>query len=78
MFASRKHWDLYLKVVEEPMERWEKRQGKKADDAARERKLDLLEAAHRKAYEAELQQRLRAWGFDSPVPEDPVARAEEG
>jgi hypothetical protein len=78
MFATRRHWDVYLKMVETPMELWEKRQGKKADDAARERKLDLLEAAHRKAYEAELQQRLRAWGFDSPVPEDPVARAEEG
>jgi hypothetical protein len=78
LLASRKHWGLYLKMVEEPMERWERRQGKKADDAARERKLDLLEAAHRRAYEAELEQRLRAWGFDGPVPEDVRVGGERG
>jgi hypothetical protein len=70
MLATKRHWKLYLEMIEEPLARWEKRQGKKADDAARERKLDLLEAVHRKAYEAELQQRLRAWGFAGPVPED--------
>jgi hypothetical protein len=70
MYATKRHWGLYLEIVETPMERWERRQGKKADDAARERKLNLLEAAHRRAYEAELEQRLRAWGFDGPFPED--------
>jgi hypothetical protein len=78
MLATKRHWKLYLEMIEEPLARWEKRQGKKADDAARERKLDLLEAAHRRAYEAELQQRLRAWGFDGPVPEDVRVGGERG
>jgi hypothetical protein len=70
MYATKRHWGLYLETVETPMERWEVRQGKKADDAARERKLGRLEETHRKVYEAELEQRLRAWGLDGPVPED--------
>jgi hypothetical protein len=78
MYATKRHWGLYLETVETPMERWERRQGKKADDAARERKLDLLEAAHHMAYEAELDQRLRAWGFDGPVPEDVRVCGERG
>jgi hypothetical protein len=78
MFATKRHWGLYLETVETPMELWEKRQGKKADDAAREHKLNLLEAAHRRAYEAELQQRLRAWGFAGPVPEDVRVGGERG
>ena len=70
MFAKRRHWDVYLKRVEDPLERCERRQGKQADDATRDRKLAVLVAAHRRAYQAELEQRLRAWGFDGPVPED--------
>jgi hypothetical protein len=70
LFATRRHWALAIDLIEEPLARWEKRRGKDADDAARERKLDLLEAAHRKAYEGELEQRLRAWGFADPAPED--------
>jgi hypothetical protein len=70
MLATKRHWGLYLEIVETPMERWARRMGKRADAAARESKLDLLEAAHRKAYETELEQRLRAWGFDGRVPED--------
>jgi hypothetical protein len=60
LLATRRHWALAVDLIEGPLGRWERRLGKKADDAARERKLDLLEAAHRRAYEAELQQRLRA------------------
>jgi hypothetical protein len=78
MFATRRHWGLYLELVEERMENWEKRHGKKADEAARERKLDVLEAAHLRAYDAELEQRLRGWGFDGPIPEQTHVNDERG
>src|SRR5262249_27984395 len=53
MLATKRHWGLALEIIEEPLARWARRMGKRADDAARERKLDLLEAAHRRAYQAE-------------------------
>jgi hypothetical protein len=78
LFATRKHWSLALEMIEEPLADWERRQSKKADGAARERKLDLLEAAHRQAYEAELEQRLRSWGFDGPALEEACVNGERG
>jgi hypothetical protein len=53
-------------MSEEPMDRWERRQGAKADDAAREAKLDRLERAYLRAYESALAQIVRAWGLDRP------------
>jgi hypothetical protein len=46
------------------MERWERRAGKHAGDAARAAKFDRLEADYLAAYEAEVAGILRGWGFD--------------
>src|SRR5262249_29326377 len=50
LHANRHHWDLALEFIEQPLARWERRQGKKADDAERDSKIDKLEQAHHKAY----------------------------
>jgi hypothetical protein len=65
LLADRRHWGLYLKLVEEPLARWEKRQGKKADEAKRDAKIDKLEQAHHKAYEREIGDVVRGWGVES-------------
>jgi hypothetical protein len=63
-YATGRHWGLILERIEDPMERWERRAGKHADDAARAAKLDRLEADYLAAYEAEIAGILRGWGFD--------------
>jgi hypothetical protein len=67
LFASRRHWALALELVEEPLERWERRRGKNIDDDARDAKIDRLEAAHRIAYEEEIAEVLARWGFGQGV-----------
>jgi hypothetical protein len=63
-YATGRHWGLILERIEGPMERWERRAGKHADDATRAAKLDRLEADYLAAYEAEIAGILRGWGFD--------------
>jgi hypothetical protein len=62
LYATRRHWALAMEMIEEPLARWERRQGKNADDATRDRKIDRLEAAHLRAYESEIVDVLRRWG----------------
>src|SRR5438128_715219 len=38
-YASRKHYGLILELIDEPLERWERQQGKKITDARRDKKL---------------------------------------
>jgi hypothetical protein len=65
-YATRAHWALYLKVIDGPMDRWEARHGKRATDAARDARLGRLEGAYLRAYEEEVAQILRGWGFAPP------------
>jgi hypothetical protein len=65
-YTTRAHWALYLKVIDGPMDRWEARHGKQATDAAREARLGKLEGAYLRAYEEEVAQILRGWGFTPP------------
>jgi hypothetical protein len=66
LYATRRHWALAVELIEDPLERWSRRQGKNADDATRDAKIDRLEAAHLRAYKAEVAGVLRAWGFGGP------------
>jgi hypothetical protein len=62
-YASRRHWALIQELIEEPLARWERRQGKRIDDARRDAKLDRLERAHQQAYEKEIAAILDGWGL---------------
>jgi hypothetical protein len=64
LIADRRHWALILEQIEEPIERWEKRQGTKLDDTKREAKLDKLEQAYLRASAKEIKQIVRGWGFE--------------
>jgi hypothetical protein len=63
LYANRRHWELCLALVEEPMARWERRQGKELDEARAGAKLDKLEATHRRAYDKEVVAILARWGL---------------
>lgn len=63
--ATRQHWGLYLELVEEPLARWEQHLGRKVTDAARDRKLDELEAEYFPVYESEMAELLRRWGRET-------------
>jgi hypothetical protein len=65
-YASRAHWALYLKVIDGPMDRWEARHGRRATDAARDARLGRLEESYLRAFEEEVAQILRGWGFAPP------------
>jgi hypothetical protein len=64
--ATRAHWRLMNRVIEHPLARWEKRQRAGVTDAARDEKLDQLEAEYLRAYEAELAAIVRRWGIAPP------------
>jgi hypothetical protein len=53
-----------LEFIDQPLARWERRQGKKADDSERDAKIDKLEQAHHKAYEREVGRIVRGWGLE--------------
>jgi hypothetical protein len=65
-YATRRHWGLILDRIEDPLARWERWRGKRADDASREAKLDLLEKAYLREYEADLVRIVREWGIEEP------------
>src|SRR5262249_31882410 len=62
--AARRHWGLALERIEEPLTRWERRMGKRVNDATRNAKIDQLEVAHRHAYEQEIAATLKVWGIE--------------
>jgi len=64
--ANRRHWRLIQERIEQPLEAWEASQPKKITHAARDRKLDVLEAEYLRVYHAEMADLLRGWGFASP------------
>lgn len=65
--ATGTHWRRVQAIIEEPLRRWEKRQGKKLTDDARDRKFDKLEASFIKGYEAERAKLFDRWGLQ-PAP----------
>jgi hypothetical protein len=66
--ATRVHWRLAYSMIEEPLARWEKRQGK-ITEAALEKKHDSLEKKYLKVYEEQVAEQLRGWGIEKPVGE---------
>jgi hypothetical protein len=61
MLANRRHWRLIIDLIEDPLKRWERQQGRKVTDTARDQKLDELEAEYVGVYESEVAQILRRW-----------------
>jgi hypothetical protein len=66
-FAARRFWALYLEMVEEPMNAWEKAEGRHAKAAQSRAKCKALERAYLKRYEAELAKIVADWGFQAPA-----------
>jgi hypothetical protein len=66
MLATRRHWRLVVSKIEEPLARWERSQGARVTEAARDERLDVLEAEYLRAHEAEVAQVLRRWGLQGP------------
>jgi hypothetical protein len=64
LYASRRHWGLIQELIERPLERWERQQGARATGAARDRKLDALEAEYLRVSGIEMEQILRRWGVE--------------
>lgn len=65
--ANRRHWQLVQELIQVPLEAWERSRGR-VSDAARDRKLDVLEKPYLRAYEAEVREILSRWGFAEPPP----------
>lgn len=63
--ASRDHWGLVLKEIEEPLERWERRHGN-ASSADRAAKIAKLEATYLRKHRAEVAQLAARWRFEAP------------
>lgn len=61
--ATREHWGLLLSIVEEPLERWQRRQKKPVGEAAIDRKAKPLERAYLKQVEAALDGINARWGL---------------
>ena len=61
--AIREHWDLVIKMVEDPMDRWEARQGAERSEAAAEKKHERLVKAYMPKYEAQIESLLDRWGL---------------
>jgi hypothetical protein len=61
--ATRQHWALQLSMLEEPMERWERRQHGQATEEACERKWQALVKPYLRAYEHEMTEILGRWGL---------------
>jgi hypothetical protein len=77
LHANRRHWALVETEIEGPLARWERRQGKRADDVRRGAKIDHLEAAHRRAYQREVTAVLAGWGSDAAAgatPDGPAGK----
>jgi hypothetical protein len=68
LHATRRHWGLALELIEEPLARWERRMGRRANDVNRDARIDQLEAAHRLAYAKEIGAILARWRFAPQVP----------
>jgi hypothetical protein len=65
-FATREHYRLIRSHFDEPVERWEKEQGREVSFEEREAKLDEQEKEFHAAYEARMCEILAGWGFDGP------------
>lgn len=63
--ATRAHDGLVLSMLEEPMDRWERRRGAKATDAGRDAKWAALEKAFLRRHDAETAQLLGRWGLEA-------------
>jgi hypothetical protein len=61
--ATRQHWALVLSMLEEPMARWERRRRGQATEEECDRKWDALLKPYLRAYQQEVTQILRRWGF---------------
>lgn len=62
-FATREHWGLLLSVVDEPLERWQRRQKRPVSDALVDRKAKPLEQAYRAQVAAAIDGVLGRWGL---------------
>jgi len=68
-FTTREHWNLIVKLIEDPMDKWEEGAGRNATDAVHARKLKALEKRFLTKHEGELALILRRWGFPCACPE---------
>lgn len=65
-FATREFWALYLSMVDEPLERWQRRRKKPVTDAENDRKALPLEMAYRVQVAASIDGILGRWGLQAP------------
>jgi hypothetical protein len=63
LVASREHGRMVMKLIEDPLQQWEARQGAGATDEARDRLLDRLEADFLRWLAGALSALLRRWGL---------------
>jgi hypothetical protein len=61
--ASGEHWREVMRMVEEPMSRWEAEEGATATDAELEQKAHALEADYLRYFEARVAQIAHRWGI---------------
>jgi hypothetical protein len=61
--ATREHWGMILRTIDEPLERWERRQGK-ATDRERAEKEAVLGETFRRKHEIAIASVLRRWGLE--------------
>jgi hypothetical protein len=64
--ATREHWSLIEERFNAPLDRWERKYGASASDAARETKEKVVEARYLKLFEAHVAQIVRRWGIGEP------------
>jgi hypothetical protein len=65
--ATREHWLLIQSLLETPLRRWERQQGARATDAARNKRLDALERTFLRQVEAREDQILERWKIEPPA-----------
>jgi hypothetical protein len=64
--ATREHWRDVMRMIEEPLERWQAGKGAAATEAQVEQKAQALEAEYLRHFEVRVAQIVRSWGMDEP------------
>jgi hypothetical protein len=62
-FATGRFWEVGNRMVDDPMERWERRQGKQLTEAAAAAKWRQLVKAYLPVHKADIAQILERWGL---------------
>jgi hypothetical protein len=64
--ATGEHWRLVQEVIERPLARWEREEGKRATAAALKKKVAALEKEHLSRLEERITEIFEGWGIVSP------------